>query len=117
MLICCYAACNRQGNLFLRFKLCGISRLRKKMKYRRHVRVAGKLLNRLYILAPAVSAGTMPRKTIWLDRKGVKVYPSNNPKWSCQFRFKLRAIIYEDHITTVNYYPSRQRLGDVKLLV
>jgi len=49
---CCCATPDRQGNVFLSFKLGGINRLGIQVKGRARLRVAQKLLNRLYVLAP-----------------------------------------------------------------
>ena len=47
------ASSNGQGDLFLSFKFHGVNRLRIQVKRRAHLRVAKKLLNRLYTLALA----------------------------------------------------------------
>jgi hypothetical protein len=47
----------RQRNLFLRFKLGGVNRLGIEVKGRARLRVAQKLLNRLYVLTPANQEG------------------------------------------------------------
>jgi len=49
---CCCATPDRQGNVFLSFKLGGINRLGIQVKGRRHLRVGQQPLNRLYVLAP-----------------------------------------------------------------
>ena len=48
---CC--ACNRQGDVFLRFKLGGVYGLRIQVKRCGHLGVAQQALNRLHVLAPA----------------------------------------------------------------
>jgi hypothetical protein len=56
-LIRCRATPDCQGDIFLSFKLDGINRLGIQIKGRARLRVAQKLLNRLYILAPANQEG------------------------------------------------------------
>jgi hypothetical protein len=48
---------DRQGDVFLRFKLGGVNRLGIEVKGRARLLVAQKLLNRLYVLTPANQEG------------------------------------------------------------
>src|ERR1700719_1628998 len=52
-LIRCCGASDRQGDVFLRFKLGGVNGLGIQVERCGHLGVAQKALNRLYVLAPA----------------------------------------------------------------
>src|ERR1700692_2467692 len=52
-LIRCCGACDRQGDIFLRFKLGGVNGLGIQVKCCGHFDVAQQALNRLYVLSPA----------------------------------------------------------------
>src|SRR6202166_1328781 len=53
ILIRCCRACDRQGDVFLRFKLGGVNGLGIQVKRGCYFGVAQQSLNRLYVLAPA----------------------------------------------------------------